>query len=244
MLTRMLTASALGLAAPASAGNLTVGAGSTLDLGTGSLALGCADLDVAGTLIAGSSGFSAGRDITIAPTGTLNGNSAVLSLSGDWDNAGTFNAGTSSVQIVDGCALLSGTVVGNSTFANLSFSSASARLQRFSTGSTQTVTGLFSLLGASGNRLQVRSTLAGSAAFLNVTGSSSVSHVDVDDSDALLGNAISLPTNSVKGLNTPGWLQEIVVPLLAPLGLAALALLLLVSGRRWLPRSTRADPSL
>ena len=40
----------LGLAAPASAGTLTVGVGSTFDLGTGSLALGCADLAVTGTL--------------------------------------------------------------------------------------------------------------------------------------------------------------------------------------------------
>ena len=62
-----VSAIVLGLAAPASAGNLTVGAGSTLDLGTGSLALGCADLDVAGTLTAGSVGLTGARDVAIAP---------------------------------------------------------------------------------------------------------------------------------------------------------------------------------
>ena len=238
------SASVLGLAFPASAGNLTVGAGSTLDLGTGSLALGCADLDVAGTLTAGSVGFDAARDVAIAPGGTVNGNSATLSLSGDWDNAGTFNAGTSTVQMVDGCAVLSGVVVGNSSFANFAISTTSARLVSFTAGSTQTVTGLLSLQGSAGNLLQIRSTLGGSAAFLNVLGSSSASFVDVDDNDALAGNDIALPANSVKGPNTPGWVLATAVPMLSPMALGALALLLLASGRRWLPRSTQADRSL
>ncbi len=64
---------AFGIAPAASAGNLTVGSGATFDLGTGSLALGCADLDIAETLTAGSVGFSAARDVAIVPGGTLNG---------------------------------------------------------------------------------------------------------------------------------------------------------------------------
>ena len=111
---------ALGLAAAASAGDLTVGAGSTLDLGTGSLALGCADLDVTGTLTAGTRGLQRRARRRDQPGGTVNGNSATLSLAGDWDNAGTFNAGTSTVEMVDGCALFSGVVAGNTSFANLS----------------------------------------------------------------------------------------------------------------------------
>ncbi len=90
--------SALGLAAPAPAAQVTVGSGSSLDLGTGSLDLGCADLTVAGTLSAGTAGFTQARDVTIDPTGLVNGNSATLAVAGDWDNAGTFNAGTSNVQ--------------------------------------------------------------------------------------------------------------------------------------------------
>ena len=237
------TAILLGVSAPASAGNVTVGAGSTLDLGSGSLALGCADLDVTGTLIAGSVGFSAARDVSIAPSGIVNAGSATLTLASAWDNAGTFNAGTSTVQMVDGCALSSGVVVGSTSFANLAISTTSAKLVSFTAGSTQTVTGLLSLLGAAGNLLQIRSTLSGSAALLNVA-SSTASFVNVDDIDAQPGNDISLPTNSVKGSNTPGWLQGIVVPMLAPVALALLALLLLASGQRWLPLSTRADPTL
>jgi hypothetical protein len=234
----------LGLAAPASAGNLTIGTGSTVDLGTGSAALGCADLDVAGTLTVGTVGLSGARDVAINPGGVVNGNSGTLSLSGDWDNAGTFNAGSSTVQMVDGCALSGGVVTGNTSFADLSISATSARQVSFTTGSTQTVTGVLSLAGVAGNRLVLRSTVGGILAFLNVTGGSSASFVDVDDIDATQGNDISIPLNSVKGPNTPGWLLGIPVPMLAPLSLGLLALLLLATGRRWLPRSTRAERAL
>ncbi len=95
----------LTLATGASAAQLTVGAGASVDLGTGSLDLGCADLTVGGTLSAGTSGFSQARDVTIDPSGLVNGNSATLEVAGDWDNSGTFNAGTSTVKMVDGCSL-------------------------------------------------------------------------------------------------------------------------------------------
>ena len=231
---------ALGFALPAFAANLTVGTGSTLDLGTGSLSLGCADLDVAGTLTAGSVGFSGARDVAIAPSGLVNAGSATLTLAGDWDNAGTFNAGTSTVLMLDGCALSSGVVTGNTSFANLSINTTSAKLVRFAAGSTQTVTNL-ALLGASGNLLQLRSTVGGSPAFLDVQGSSSSSFIDVDDIDATAGNGIAVGWNSLKGPNTPGWLFGAAAPLLGPLGLGALALLLLTTGQRWLHRSTHAN---
>ena len=233
---------ALGLAAAASAADLTVGAGSTLDLGTGSVALGCADLGVAGTLMAGTVGFSTARDVSIDPSGVLYGNSATLSLSGDWNNAGSFNRGTSTVQMVDGCALSSGVVAGNTNFTNLVIHTSTARQVRFTAGSTQTTRGMLDVFGAAGQLLQIRSTEDGSAAFLYALGPSSAGYVSVQDIDALAGNDVALPPNSVKGPNTPGWLFGLPVPMLAPAALALLALLLLVSGQRWLPGSTRADP--
>ncbi len=81
----------LALATGASAAQFTVGSGATLDLGTGSLDLGCADLTVGGTLSAGTAGLTQARDVTIDPTGLVNGDSATLEVAGDWDNAGTFN---------------------------------------------------------------------------------------------------------------------------------------------------------
>ncbi len=127
--------SAIGLAVPAPAAQVTVGSGASLDLGTGSLDLGCADLTVTGTLSAGTAGFAQARDVTIDPTGVVNGNSATFAVAGDWDNAGTFNAGTSTVQLVDGCGLLSAVIAGDTTFANLDMTTTSGFLYRFTAGS-------------------------------------------------------------------------------------------------------------
>ncbi len=145
-------------------------------------------------------GFLRGRDVTIDPSGVLNGNSATLELAGDWDNAGT-----STVQMVDGCSLLSSVIAGNATFANLQMTTASGFQRSFTAGSTQSITTSLQLLGVSGNRLRIRSTLGGSAALFNVTGSSSADFVDVQDNDATPGNDVALGLNSIKGTNTPGW---------------------------------------
>ncbi len=224
--------SALGHAAPAPAAQVAVGSGSSLDLGTGSLDLGCADLTVGGTLSAGTAGFGQARDVTIDPSGLLNGNSAVLEVAGDWDNTGTFNAGTSTVQMVDGCGLSSAVITGDTTFANLEMTTASGKFYGFTSGSTQTVTSSLSLLGAAGNLLTLRSTVGGSAAFLDVQGTGGGDFVDVQDIDATAGNPISLGPNSVKGPNTPGWLAAALVPVFGAPGLALLALSLLWSGLR------------
>ncbi len=133
---------------------------------------------------------------------------------------------------MDGCGLTSAVIAGDTTFANLEMTTASGFLYSFTSGSTQTVTGSLSLEGAAANLLTIRSTLNGSAAFLNVQGSSSADFVDVEDNDASAGSPITLGPNSVKGSNTPGWQTGALVPLLGALGLAVLALSLLWGGRR------------
>jgi hypothetical protein len=232
--------SLLALSAPALAGNVTVGSGSSMDLGTGSLALGCADLDVMGTMTAGTVGFTGGRDVTITPSGVMNGSSATLQLSGDWDNTGTFNAGTSTVLITDGCSLLSGIVNGSTSFNNLTLSTSTAKQVTFTAGSTQTVNGAFNASGASGFLLLIRSTVNGVKAFLNVQGTSSTSYVDVQDNSAVPGNNIALDSSSIKGSNTPGWLLSPMIPLLPPLAAVALGLALLALARRGLLRGRGA----
>jgi len=230
-------------ASSALAGTVTLGANASLDLGTGSLALGCADLDVAGTLAAGSVGFTGGRDVTILPSGVVDGGTATLELSGDWDNGGSFVSGTSTVRIVDGCSLLSGAIRGKSSFHELEIESASGRQVTFEAGTTQQVTGAFSVAGVDGNRLKIRSSQDGEVAYLNVTGASSASYVDVQDNDATPGNPIPLDSGSLKGPNTPGWQLSAVVPLLPPLALAALVLGLVESARRALRKADR-EPTL
>ena len=118
---------------------------------------------MAGTFAGGSVGFDQARDVTIAPTGIVNGEAATLQVAGDWDNAGAFNAGTGSVAMIDGCGLLSASVLGNTTFNDLQVVSTLAKLVSFEAGATTTVSGDFTLAGQSGSLLQIRSTLAGVA---------------------------------------------------------------------------------
>jgi hypothetical protein len=231
----------LEVATPAAAAELTVGSGASFDLGTALLDLGCADLKVGGTLSAGAVGFDAARDLVIDPGGVLNGDSALLEVTGDWNNAGSFSAGTSTLRLSDGCGVTSAIVSGNTSFANLEMTTTSGKRWSFAAGTTQTVASALTLLGASGNLLEIRSTSAGSVAFFNLLGSQIGDFVDVEDNDATAGVPINVGPNSIVGSNTPGWTIGITVPLLSLLGLLVLAVLLLGSARHGL--AARRQPS-
>lgn len=169
-----------------------------------------------GSLSAGSVGWSQARDVTIAPGGVLLGDAATLEVTGDWDNGGTFVPGASTVQLVDGCGVLSSVVSGDTTFTNIAITSASGRLVSFVAGTTQTVTGAFLAEGEEGALLQIRSTVADSAAFLVALGPASASFVDVMDNDASGGNEVPLGVGSTKVSNTPSWILASLVPLSSP----------------------------
>ncbi len=152
----------------------------------------------------------------------------------------TFRNASLPFSVLRGCGLLSAVVAGDTTFANLDMTTTSGFLYSFVFGSTQTVTGSLTLLGAAANLLTIRSTLNGSEAFLNVQGSSA-DFVDVEDNDATAGNPVSLGPNSVKGSNTPGWLTAALVPALGALGLVAVGAGLYLTGHRSLRRRAHAD---
>ena len=210
----------------ASAAQLTVGAGSSMDLGSGSLGLGCADLVVAGTLAAGTDGIASAGNVTIDSGGVLNGESATLEVTGDWNNAGTFVAGTSSVQLADGCGLSSAVITGDSAFHELVMTTSTGKLYSFAAGSTQTVTQSLSIVGAAGNLLAIRSTVDGEAAFIDLQGSASTDYVDVKDNHAI-GNVIPLGATSVNSGNTLKW-WVFPIPALPVAGVA-----LLIVGLMW-----------
>ena len=73
-------------------------------------------------------------------------------------------------QMVGGCGLTSAVISGDTTFANLDMTTTSGKHYSFTAGSTQTVTGSLTLLGAAENLLAIDSTVAGSAAFLDLKG--------------------------------------------------------------------------
>ena len=80
-----------------SAQSITVASGTLLSLGAGSIDAGCGDLSVAGTFSVGSGSANSLRNVAIN-SGTINGGSGSINLSGDWTNQGTFNAQTGSVN--------------------------------------------------------------------------------------------------------------------------------------------------
>lgn len=194
------------LATAADAGEFNIGSGATVDLGSGSLDLGCGDLTVDGMLMLSSGAIQQARHVATLASGTLEGGSGSLELAGDWSNSGSFSAGTSTVSFTDGCGLARAVITGDTTFANLSIMTTVGFLYDFVAGSTQTITNSLALFGAAGNLLTIRSTVGGIAAFLNVQGTGSGDFVDVEDNDATAGSPIALGPNSVNGSNTSGWL--------------------------------------
>jgi len=155
------------------------------------------------------------NDLTIT-SGTLVANGNNINVGGNWTNNGTFIAGTGAVTldgtgtqaVWSGGSLFNTLEVTNSTsdvtfldgFTAVNFTSNTpSAAMRFNAGSTYTVTNL-TLNGAEGSRITLRSTSPGTWWFLNVSGTQSLSYVDVSDSDASGGNPIICTTGCI-GLN-------------------------------------------
>ena len=197
---------ALALFAPAFgayAVGVTVEAGASFDLGDGRLDLGCSDLAVAGDFALGSGTVDQILDVTLSLGGTLDGANGTLNMTGNWNNAagGTFIAGTSSVNFVDGCGVSAATITGNTTFSTLTITTTTGKSYQFEAGSTQTIGAVLSLSGAVGNLLVIGSTSPGNEAILNRQGIATVDFVQVQDLRAE-ANPIVFGPNSVVGPNT------------------------------------------
>jgi hypothetical protein len=86
---------------------------------------------------------------------------------------------------------------------------------------------LLQLAGVSGDRLEIRSTLDGSAAFLDLEGGQSTAFLDVKDLHAV-GFRIAFGQGSIDSGNTDGW----VIASVPVLPLASLGALLGIGARR------------
>lgn len=226
----LLVALLVAVALPASAQIVVVGSGSAVSLGDGRLDLGCGDLVVHGSLMAGSGAIDQADDVTIAASGSIAAESSTLNVGGDFVNEGGFAAGTSHVVMVDDCGRSVVSLAGGTTFYDLSLLSTTGKRIEFEAGETTTVLGGLTLAGTNGALLQIRSSVASVLSFLVSNGPSSASHVDVDDNDASGGNPIILGPDSTVGSNAPGWTSALPVPLstwpglfVLVLGLASLA---------------------
>ncbi len=164
---------------------LDVGAGSTIDFGDAVIDMGCSDLIVDGTTNTSASQVTGLDNVTIDASGTLNAGGAQITLAGNFSNSGTLSAGSGTVAIVDGCSRTQSSISGDSTFHDLSITSATGKQVVFESGKTTTVAGTLTLQGAAGNLLKVRSSTPGSPAMLSATPQQVIQFVDVADNRAV-----------------------------------------------------------
>ncbi|MEK7183471.1 MAG: hypothetical protein AAB776_02430 [Patescibacteria group bacterium] len=162
--------------------NSTDGATDTFQLG--------AALDVNGnfTLTAGTFDVEATNDYA-------------MTVAGNWSKSGTFTAQQGTVTL-DGT---SQTLVGATSFYNLTKTVAAAATLTLPASTTQTVTNTLTLQGASGQLLSLRSSITDTQASINPQGTRTVSYLDVKDNNNINATAIICSTGCTDSLNNTNW---------------------------------------
>ena len=207
----------LALVAAPSAAQVTVPAGTVVNLGGAMLNVSCADVSVAGTLATGTGQLAGARDVVVAGGGTLDGGSGVVALSRNFTQSGTFVAGTGTVQVGDGCAADDQHVYRHGRFYGFSTTTATGHSLMFPAGQTQTVAHALALTGAAGALVTIRSSSAGTAGnlALALSATQTIGYVDVADNHATvqpIGPGSAATFHSVKGSNSDGWFQVSASP--------------------------------
>ncbi|MDO8803790.1 MAG: SUMF1/EgtB/PvdO family nonheme iron enzyme [Elusimicrobiota bacterium] len=140
--------------------------------------------------------------ITINPAGTLNGGNSKITVSADWVNSGAFNAGTSTVAFENSAA--TSAITGSTTFYSF-VSGAAGKTINFAANSTQTVTNVFSIAGAPGNLVKLRSSVAAAKWYISFpNGPQTVSYAEIQDSNALYNSAACRGSTNA-GNNNANW---------------------------------------
>ena len=151
------------ISAPAFA-QITVPPGGSLSIPAGgTLALGCTNLNVQGNLSLGSGSVDQGATVDIAATGSVNSGQGTINAGVGWNNAGTFDPGTSTVVIDDACGIAQFLFTGRTTFYNLVIRSTVGRTFVIPAGLNLTVLGTLTLQGAPGLPIQLVSSNASPA---------------------------------------------------------------------------------
>ncbi len=122
---------------------------------------------------------------SVVINGTLSNDSGLINVGGSWTNNGTFNAGTGTVNFIDGTTPSS--ISGSSTFYNLNVTTSTGKQLNLTAGQTQTVTMALTLQGVSGNLLVLRSSAGGQQASINLQNgaSQSIDYIDAKDINAI-----------------------------------------------------------
>jgi hypothetical protein len=173
-------------------GTFTQGAGNVTFDGTGTLnsndAFNNVIINTVGTTTLGQD-LDVDGSLTIT-SGTLDvsGSNYGITVGGNWANSGTFTKQSGTVTF-DSSGVTS-TISGTTNFHHFTCTTADKPIT-FTASTTTTISGLMTLTGTAGNLVTLRSSSADTTWLLNVAGTSAVDYVDVKDSDASGGNAIT-----------------------------------------------------
>ena len=246
-ITRKVLCGVLALSCVTAWANVSVPATASFQLNGGSIDLAGSNLQIAGAFGVGAGIVIGASDIAILPGGSINAGSGVLTLSGDWSNLGSFNAGSSTVNFVDGASALS-TVLGSSSFHDAHFLTAIGKTYAFEVASTQTIDGLLTIQGTASQPIQFKSTTAGQAAFINLLpgGNQAIDFVGVSNVHATGQQLAPTKTNQGGSGDDLGWFGHtgggpggaaaVPAPIRSPFALLLLALGLLGLAARFDPR--------
>ncbi|MGY6555088.1 MAG: hypothetical protein ACXIUM_11285 [Wenzhouxiangella sp.] len=246
---RWLICSLLGLwAAGAMAqSGIQVGAGSSMDIGGGTVDLGCGTLQVDGAIAGRWQGV---EDVNLGPEAFLQ--TSLLEFGGDWQSSGAQQIG-GQVSWQEQCGRSAGEMRGSNQFAALSITSEGSITRQLEVGAEQVVNSQLLLAGSDSDLLRLRSTQPGSQALLTVRPGAGwfVDRVDVADINSLGGQALApgapALVRSVDSGNNSNWFLSAVpipVPAFGWPALLLLALALLWVGRYRLGGLDRARGSL
>lgn len=205
---RALFGICLCLAGPALA-QVSVPPASTFALNGGSLDLAGSDLQVAGSFSVASGSVQNAANVAIAAGGNLDGGSGTITLFGDWSNLGSFAAGSSQVNFVDGARAQSN-ITGNTTFFNLSFVSLTGKAYVFQGGSTQTIEDQLQILGTSSFGIQFQSAIPAQFASIDLLngGAQNIDFVGVSNVHATGQHLAPTLTNDGGSGNAVGWFGQ------------------------------------
>ncbi len=206
---------------------LNIGAGASVDAGSGTINMNCSDVNVTGVMNIGSGQLQKATDISIVPGALLQGDNGVINYSGDWRNTGSFQAGHSSVNLTDDCNTGTSHIVGDSDFYRF------LRELSVAAGSEQGFLGGLQLVGTGQGRINLHSSVNDSPAFfvLGDNATQQIANVDVRDNDASRGAHIApvepASIGSTRGANVVNWFLDYLAPLVPIPTLSAWSLLVL-----------------
>ncbi|HUX42010.1 MAG TPA: hypothetical protein VMV83_12665, partial [Rectinemataceae bacterium] len=190
----------LGAISIADGATLSLGAGASTPVSIGAISSGAYTLG-AGLTIATAGTVTAGGAITLTgdltlSSGTLDLAGQALTLGGNWNGSG--GSFTASAGTVTFNGTSTSVISGSNSFATLQCTTAGKFLS-FTAGTTQIVA-TFTIAGGPLSPITLQSSSSGSAWFINVTTTATVSYAEVKDSNAT--TAISATSSKDLGGNT------------------------------------------